>query len=97
MTRSQLIALLAKKNSTIPNNDVVACVKTILTAMSQCLENGERIEIRGFGSFDIRTRLSKTGRNPKTGQAVAVPEKRVAYFKAGKELRERVDAFKPHP
>ena len=67
-------------------------VKTILDAMISSLVNGRRIEIRGFGSFQIDYRPPRTGRNPKTGEKVPVPAKFVPHFKAGRELRERVDS-----
>jgi integration host factor subunit beta len=67
-------------------------VKMILEAMTEALSRGDRIEIRGFGSFALNYRPSRVGRNPKSGEKVEVPEKWVPHFKAGKELRERVDA-----
>jgi integration host factor subunit beta len=91
MTRSELIASLADKNRHITQADVELIVKAILDEMGQCLSRGDRIEIRGFGSFEINQRPARIGRNPKTGEKVEVPEKRGAHFKAGKELRERVD------
>jgi integration host factor subunit beta len=72
--------------------DVEVVVKTILDAMISSLVNGRRIEIRGFGSFQIDYRPPRTGRNPKTGEKVPVPAKFVPHFKAGRELRERVDS-----
>jgi integration host factor subunit beta len=71
--------------------DADIAVKTILDAMSDALADGHRIEIRGFGSFGLNRRPPRVGRNPKSGEKVLVPEKRVPHFKAGKELRERVD------
>jgi integration host factor subunit beta len=71
--------------------DAELAVKMILDAMAESLAKGERIEIRGFGSFGLNYRPPRTGRNPKSGEKVQVPEKRVPHFKAGKELRERVD------
>jgi integration host factor subunit beta len=71
--------------------DAELAVKTILDAMATSLASGQRIEIRGFGSFDLNYRPPRTGRNPKSGTRVSVPEKYVPHFKAGKELRERVD------
>lgn len=72
--------------------DTDLAVKTILDAMAQALCEGQRIEIRGFGSFSLSNRPSRIGRNPKSGQQVYVPSKRVPHFKPGKQLREQVDA-----
>jgi integration host factor subunit beta len=91
MTRSELISAIASKNPRLTIPDVELVVKAILDEMSQSLARGDRIEIRGFGSFEINQRPARIGRNPKTGEKVEVPEKRGAHFKAGKELRERVD------
>jgi len=91
MTRSELIATLADKNRHLTQSDIEAIVKTILESMAQQLASDGRIEIRGFGSFSVIERPARVGRNPKTGEAVQVPEKRVPHFKAGKELKERVD------
>ena len=87
MTRSELIAQIALCH---PDTADLA-VKTILEAMSTALEKGDRIEIRGFGSFDLNYRPPRIGRNPKTGERVQVPGKMMPHFKAGKELREAVD------
>jgi integration host factor subunit beta len=90
LTKSQLIKLLAdQKNLTA--NDAQTVVETIFEEISQSLERGQRVELRGFGSFGLKERRSREGRNPKTGEAVKVEAKRVMFFKAGKELRERVD------
>lgn len=91
MTRSELIASLADKNRHITSSDVELIVKAILDEMARHLSRGDRIEIRGFGSFELNQRPPRVGRNPKTGEAVLVPEKRAPHFKAGKELRQRVD------
>jgi integration host factor subunit beta len=92
MTRSELIASLASKNLRLTIPDVELIVKAILDEMAQSLARGDRIEIRGFGSFDVNQRPARIGRNPKTGEKVEVPVKRVPHFKMGKELRERVDS-----
>lgn len=82
----------ANNDSTILNaKDVEQSVKIIVDTMTRALAKGQRIEIRGFGSFDLNHRPARLGRNPKTGEKVAVPEKYVPHFKPGKELRERVD------
>lgn len=92
MTRSQLIARLAEKFPQLVAKDAEFAVRTILDAMSDTLAEGNRIEIRGFGSFALSHRPPRVGRNPKSGESVMVPEKRVPHFKPGKNLRERVDA-----
>lgn len=92
MTKSELIALLASRYPQLAARDTDIAVKTVLDAMTQALVNGQRIEIRGFGSFSLSMRSSRIGRNPKSGEKVLVPAKQVPHFKAGKELRERVDA-----
>lgn len=92
MTKSELIAKLALRHPQLVAKDAEAAVRTILDAISQNLAEGERIEIRGFGSFGLNYRPPRLGRNPKSGDKVQVPEKYVPHFKAGKELRERVDA-----
>jgi integration host factor subunit beta len=91
MTKSELIARLAERYPQLIAKDADYAVNTILDAMSQALAAGHRIEIRGFGSFALNRRPPRVGRNPKSGEKVMVPEKRVPHFKAGKELRERVD------
>lgn len=91
MTKSELIEILAHKRSDIPYKDVEQAVKTLLDQMSESLANGERIEIRGFGSFSLHFRPPRVGRNPKTGDSVTLAGKYVPYFKPGKELRERVN------
>ncbi len=93
MTKSELIERLAERmRSQLPEKDVELAVKTVLDRMAQALANGERIEVRGFGSFSLHYRPPRVGRNPKTGEAVSLSGKYVAHFKPGKELRERVNA-----
>lgn len=91
MTRSELIRRLADRFPQFNQADAEAAVKTILDAMSDALIEHGRIEIRGFGSFSISVRPPRIGRNPKTGESVAVPEKAAPHFKAGMELKERVN------
>ena len=91
MTKSELLALLAAKQPQLDYKDVELAVKELLEQMSSALSRGDRIEVRGFGSFSLHHRPSRIGRNPKTGDSVKVPDKRVPHFKPGKELRERVD------
>ncbi|MDR0439595.1 MAG: integration host factor subunit beta [Candidatus Accumulibacter sp.] len=91
MTKSDLIARLAERFPQLVSKDADFAVKMILDALSEALVHGDRIEIRGFGSFSLNYRPPRIGRNPKSGDKVRVPEKWVPHFKAGKELRERVD------
>jgi len=91
MTKSELIAKLAVHFPQLGAADAELAVKMILDAMAKSLSHGERIEIRGFGSFGLNYRPPRVGRNPKSGEKVQVPAKYVPHFKAGKELRERVD------
>ncbi len=92
MTKSELIARLAERFPQLVAKDAEIAVKVILDAMTEALARGDRIEIRGFGSFSLNHRPPRVGRNPRSGERVEVPEKWVPHFKAGKELRERVDA-----
>ena len=91
MTKSELIARLAARFPQLVAKDADLSVKMILDAMTEALAKGDRIEIRGFGSFSLNYRPPRIGRNPKSGVKVQVPAKYVPHFKAGKELRERVD------
>ena len=96
MTKSELIEILAAHQRHLASNDVELAVKSMLEQMAHALADGDRIEIRGFGSFSLHFRPPRMGRNPKTGDAVALPGRHVPHFKPGKELRERVNASK-HP
>lgn len=91
MTKSDLIEYLVIKNSSIQVKVVDECVREMLNQIIVSLEKGERVEIRGFGSFSLHYRQSRIGRNPKTGDSVKLSAKYVPHFKAGKELKERVD------
>ena len=91
MTKSELIDRLADAQQHLAHYDVELGVKSILEQMSGSLSSGERIEIRGFGSFSLHYRAPRMGRNPKTGEAVSLSGKYVPHFKPGKELRERVN------
>ena len=96
MTKSELMLRLAElvaaqKGTQLVAKDVEQSVKVLVDTMTRSLAKGQRIEIRGFGSFDLNHRPARVGRNPKTGDKVEVPEKYVPHFKPGKELRERVD------
>ncbi|MER2493412.1 integration host factor subunit beta [Catenovulum sediminis] len=92
MTKSELIELMATKQPSLQLKDVEAGVKELLEYMAESLSEGDRIEIRGFGSFSLHYRAPRVGRNPKTGETVHLDGKYVPYFKPGKELRERVNA-----
>src|SRR5688500_19278517 len=96
MTKSELIARLAQRYPQLVAKDAEYAVKMILDAMTQSLLSGHRIEIRGFGSFGLNYRPPRSGRNPKSGEKVKVPEKYVPHVKAGKELRERVYSDQTH-
>ena len=91
MTKSELVEIIASKQTQLSVKDVELAVKTIIEHMSQALAEGERIEIRGFGSFSLHFRAPRVGRNPKTGDPVQLPAKHVPHFKPGKELREQVN------
>ena len=91
MTKSELIAELAAANPHLLARDVELIVATVFNEISAALGRGERVELRGFGAFTVKRRSARAGRNPRTGESVAVDEKGVPFFKAGKELRERVN------
>ena len=91
MTKSELIEVIAREQSHLAYRDVELAVKCMIEQMSQALASGQRIEIRGFGSFSLHFRPPRVGRNPKTGDSVELSGKYVPHFKPGKELRERVN------
>ena len=91
MTKSELIELITERQPQLSHKDVELAVKTMIEHMSTVLATGDRIEIRGFGSFPMHYREPRMGRNPKTGDTVELPGKYVPHFKPGKELRERVN------
>jgi len=97
MTRSDLVEALALRFRQLTHRDAEFAVKTLLDAMSEALSRGHRIELRGFGTFSVNRRPPRMGRNPRSGESVAIPEKRVPHFKPGKQLRERVDAMVGQP
>lgn len=94
MNKSDLIEGLAKRLPSMAGRDVEVIINTIFDSMTDALVRGDRIEIRGFGSFEVRTRKPRVGRNPKTGSSVNVSERKVPFFKVGKELKERVNGAK---
>ena len=91
MTKSELITQLSDKFSQLVHKDAELSVKTIIDSLGNTLSKGDRVEIRGFGSFSLNHRPARLGRNPKTGEKVNVPEKFVPHFKPGKELKIKVD------
>ena len=96
MTKRELIETVANARPHLPRRDVETLVNSVFKTLAEALTRGERIEIRGFGSFIVKRRNAREGLNPKTGEAVSVAAKRVPFFKAGKELKLRVDR-KPSP
>ena len=92
MIKSELIQRLAEANPHLYQRDVERIVSTIFEEISGALQRGDRVELRGFGAFSVKRRPSRIGRNPRTGEAVQVAEKHVPFFKAGKELRNRLNA-----
>jgi integration host factor subunit beta len=91
MTKSELIDRIAGQQQQLAQRDVELAVKTLLEQMSESLAGGDRIEIRGFGSFALHHRPPRIGRNPRTGEPVSLPGKYVPHFKPGKAMRQRVD------
>ena len=91
ITKSELIEKIAQKQGHLQHKDIELSVKSMIEQMSYALSSGERIEIRGFGSFSLHFRPPRIGRNPKSGENVTLSEKYVPHFKPGKELRERVN------
>ncbi len=91
MIKSELISRLVEANPHLYQRDVERIVNTIFEEITDALARGNRVELRGFGAFSVKHRPSRTGRNPRTGDTVNVPEKYVPYFKTGKDLRERLN------
>ena len=91
MIRSELVQHIATDNPSLATRDVERLVTTVFDTISERLAQGGRVELRGFGAFSTRARDARTGRNPRTGEAVDVSAKRVPYFKPGKEMRERLN------
>jgi integration host factor subunit beta len=90
MTRSDLIKILSKKQDHLAQRDIELAIRSLINVMSSSLSSGQRIEIRGFGSFNVHYHPPRNGRNPRTGEAVNIRGKYAPYFKPGKELRKRV-------
>jgi integration host factor subunit beta len=91
MTKSELIEAVSREINNFSKKDVEIIVDSLFQAMSDSLSNGEKVEIRGFGSFKIKERDGRQGRNPKSGENIFIEAKRVPFFKAGKEIRERIN------
>lgn len=91
MTKAELVDKIAEQKPNLTRKQVEVIVNTVLDSIKDALSREDKVEIRGFGSFRIRYRRAKQGRNPKTGETVSVPPKKVPFFKAGKEMREMVD------
>jgi integration host factor subunit beta len=91
MTKSELIARLAELNPSLYHRDLEQLVNTVFDAITEALENGDRVELRGFGAFSLRERKARVGRNPRTGEAVSVDAKTIPFFKMGKGMRERLN------
>ena len=91
MTKSELIARLAAQNPTLYHRDIERLVSTVFDTIIGALENGDRVELRGFGAFSVRMREARIGRNPRTGDAVQVEAKAVPFFKMGKGMKERLN------
>ena len=91
MIKSELVQQIADENPHLYQRDVERIVSTVFEEITEALARGDRVELRGFGAFSVKRRDARVGRNPRTGEAVDVPEKAVPFFKAGKELRERMN------
>ncbi|MDK9695756.1 MAG: integration host factor subunit beta [Siculibacillus sp.] len=91
MIKSELVSSLAERNPHLYQRDVEHIVNAVLDEITAALTRGDRVELRGFGAFSVKNRPARTGRNPRTGQKVAVTEKYVPFFKTGKEMRERLN------
>jgi integration host factor subunit beta len=96
MTKSELITALAERQPNLQKDDVEAEVNCMLEQVADALSKGERIEIRGFGSFDLKSRPARQARNPKTGESVQLAAKVAIYFKSGKEMKDRVNESRLH-
>ncbi|CAI9415317.1 MAG: integration host factor subunit beta [Proteobacteria bacterium] len=91
MIKSELVARIAAQNPHLYQRDIENIVNTILGTVVDAMKSGDRVELRGFGAFSVKSRPARTGRNPRTGEKVPVSEKFVPFFKTGKEMRERLN------
>tara|TARA_B100000242_G_scaffold127728_1_gene90111 strand:+ start:238 stop:516 length:279 start_codon:yes stop_codon:yes gene_type:complete len=92
MTKSELIQIITNKNSFLYQKDIYKIIDTLFNSVSKALKDGDRVELRGFGTFSTKIRNARIGRNPKTGEPVAIPKKKLAFFKMGKSMRERINS-----
>ena len=92
MTKSELILKVTNKNSFLYQKDVYKIVDTLFNSVSKALKDGDRVELRGFGTFTTKLRNARIGRNPKTGEPVAIPKKKMPFFKMGKSMKERINS-----
>ena len=92
MTKSELISKITSKNSYLYHKDVYKIIDTLFNSVTKALKDGDRVELRGFGSFTTKLRNARIGRNPKTGDPVAIPQKKMPFFKMGKSMKERINS-----
>ncbi len=92
MTKSELIIKITNKNSFLYQKDVYKIIDTLFNSVTKALKDGDRVELRGFGTFSTKLRDARIGRNPKTGEPVAIPQKKMPFFKMGKSMRERINS-----
>ena len=92
MTKSELILKITRKNSFLYQKDIHKIVDTLFDTVTKALNKGDRIELRGFGTFTTKHRIARIGRNPKTGEPVAIPQKKMPFFKMGKTMKERINS-----
>ena len=92
MTKSELILKITSKNSYLYHKDVYKIIDTLFNCVTEALKNGDRIELRGFGTLTTKLRSARIGRNPKTGEPVAIPQKKMPFFKMGKSMKERINS-----
>ena len=91
MTKSELILKITNKNSFLYQKDVYKIIDTLFNSVTKALNDGDRVELRGFGTFTTKLRNARIGRNPKTGEPVAIPQKKMPFFKMGKSMKERIN------
>jgi len=92
MTKSELILKITSKNSYLYQKDVYKIIDTLFNSVTKALKDGDRVELRGFGTFTTKLRNARIGRNPKTGDPVAIPQKKMPFFKMGKSMKERINS-----
>ena len=92
MTKSELILKITKKNSFLYQKDIQKIIDTLFISITKALDNDDRVELRGFGTFTTKHRDARIGRNPKTGDPVAIPQKKMPFFKMGKSMKERINS-----